>query len=217
MKKQIIILFAFLACITTANAQWTVGGSFGFSSTKIDNGGSDQSGSSFKIVPDIAYKVDDVLTIGVQLGYSHGLATFGSLTATDIKSALSTMAGAYVDVNNDDMKLNGFSIAPYLRYSVLNFGKASLFLEGYMGFNSIKTDSTPSTNGGSGDEASLTAFELGVRPGISLMVSEKLELLCKLGALGFITAKEKESDAKITRFGLDVSSYNLMLGFGIHF
>ena len=212
------MLFAMLACITTASAQFTVGGSFGFTSTTIDSGGSDQSGSSFKIVPDFGYRIDDKLTVGVQLGYSSGLAAFGSLTVTDIKSALSTMVGAYADISNDEMKLNSFTISPYLRYNAIQFGRAELFLEAYIGYNSIKTDSSPEINDEyGGDELSFNAFELGVRPGVAFHVSEKLDLLCKLGALGFMSAKEKESDISISRFGVNADTYNLMLGINFNF
>ena len=69
MKKKLFVMVALLACMTTASAQWYVGGSFGFTSSKIDNGNTDQSGSSFKIIPDIGYKIDDRVSAGVQVGY----------------------------------------------------------------------------------------------------------------------------------------------------
>ena len=219
MKKKLFVLFALLACITTANAQIYVGGSFGFTSTTIDSGGSDESGSSFKIIPDVGYQIDDKLSVGVQVGYSHGMASFGSISVTDIKSLISTMAGAYIDINNEDMKLNGFTISPYVRYIALDFGKANLFVEGYIGYNSITTDSTPKvgSSGSGGNKATLNAFELGVRPGIAFKVSEKLDLLCKMGAFGYMSAKEKESDASISRFGIACDTYNLLFGVNFHF
>ena len=162
MKKKLFVLFALLACITTANAQIYVGGSFGFTSTTIDSGGSDESGSSFKIIPDVGYQIDDKLSVGVQVGYSHGMASFGSISVTDIKSLISTMAGAYIDINNEDMKLNGFTISPYVRYVALDFGKANLFVEGYIGYNSITTDSTPKvgSSGSGGNKATLNAVKI---------------------------------------------------------
>ena len=219
--KKLFTLIAMLACITTANAQWNVGGTVGFTTTKIDAGGSDQSGSSFKLVPDIGYQIDDDITVGVQVGYSSGLAAFGSLTVTDIKSALSTAVGAYADVANDDMKLNSFTIAPYIRYNVIEYGPARVFLEGYLGYNSISADSTPEVSKDDesygGDEMTFNAFELGIRPGVAFRVTDKLDVVCKMGALGFMSAKEKESDVKITRFGLNVDSYNLLFGLNFHF
>ena len=216
------MMIAMLACITTASAQWNIGGTVGFTTTKIDTGGSDQSGSSFKIVPDIGYSIDDNLTVGVQVGYSSGMAAFGSLTVTDIKSAISTLAGAASDIGNDQYKLNSFTIAPYIRYKLVEYGKASVAIEGYLGYNSISSDGSPTIqddNGNTrgGDELTFNAFELGLRPVATFQVSDKLDILCKLGAVGFMSAKEKESDIKITRFGLNVDSYNILFGLNFHF
>ena len=215
MKK----LFAFLilfACVATANAQFYVGGSFGFTSTSIKDG---ESGSSFKIIPDLGYQVDEDLSVGIQLGYSHGLATFGSLTTTDVKSVLSTVAGAYTDINMDDMKLNGFTIAPYVRYNVIKTGGLTVFLEGYFGYNSISTDETPSMGDdeGPGDKATLNAFDLGIRPGLSYNLAGNFDLVCKFGAFGYMSAKEKESDQSISRVGLSFDTYNLLFGFQYRF
>ncbi|MCR4853128.1 MAG: porin family protein [Prevotella sp.] len=220
MKKRLIILVALVACIATAQAQVYVGGSVGFTTSKIDNGGADKSGSSFKLIPDIGYKMDDNLSIGVMLGYSHGLCSFGSISVSDVKSALSSVASIYGDINDEDMKLNSFTVAPYLRYSALRFGNAAFFFEGYVGYSNIKSDSTPSLSSGDssygGSETSFNAFELGVRPGISYSLGSKVDVICKLGAVGFVSAKEKESDMKITRFGVSLDSYNVLVGFNFN-
>ena len=217
MKKKLLVLVALLACIATAQAQVYVGGSVGFTSSKIDNGGTDKSGSSFKLIPDIGYKMDDNLSIGVQVGYSHGMCSFGSLTVADVKGAMSSLISTYADVNDEDMKLNSFTIAPYIRYNALNFGNASFFFEGYVGYTNIKSDATPTTSGGmSNNEVSFNAFELGVRPGISYRLGSKVDVICKLGSVGFISAKEKDTDYKITRFGVSLDSYNVLVGFNFN-
>lgn len=217
MKKKIFILFAFIACMTTTYAQWNVGGSFGFTSTTIDGGGDDESGSSFKIIPDIGYQIDSRLSVGVQVGYSHGIAAFGSLTVSDLKSVLSNAVGAYSDINNDDIKLNGFTISPYVRYVVWDLDRVNVFFEGYVGYNNITTDDTPSNNGNTGDKTKVNAFELGLRPGVAFKISDRIDLLCKMGAIGYMSAKEKESDMSISRFGVSADTYNLLLGFNFHF
>ena len=68
-----------------------------------------------------------------------------------------------------------------------------------------------------GDETNLNAFELGIRPGISFMVNDSFELMCRMGALGYMSAKEKESDVSISRFGLNTDTYNLLFGAAFHF
>ncbi len=211
MKKSFIALFAMLCCVATANAQFYAGGSFGFTSTTYDNGGKDESGSSFKIIPEIGYKVNDNISAGIQIGYSHGLAAFGSLTVSDLKSALSTAAGAYADIANDDMKLSGFTISPYARFTVTEMGPVKLFIEAYIGYNNITSDPDD------GDKITLNSFELGARPGLSYALGERVEAICKIGCIGYMSAKEKEEDLKVSRFGVAADTYNLLIGVNFNF
>ena len=217
MKKFFAFLILF-ACVATANAQFYAGGSFGFTSTSVKDG---ESGSSFKIIPNLGYQVDEDISVGLQVGFSHGLASFGSLSTTDIKSMLSNVVGYYSDINMDDMKLNGFTISPYVRYNVIKTGGLSVFLEGYFGFNSITTDDTPSFDDDDDDEPAdktkLSAFELGIRPGMAYNLAGNFDLVCKFGAFGYMSAKEKESDTTISRVGLSFDTYNLLFGFQYRF
>lgn len=216
MKKKIIALVALLACVTMgASAQVYVGGSLGFTSSKIDQGGHDQDGSSYKIIPEIGYQLDDDLAVGLQIGYAHGYASFGSLNVTDVKALMNTVVSTYADINEDDMKLNSFTIAPYLRYNVLKFDRVKFFIEGGVGYTSIKTDQTPAQAGG--NEAKLNLLEISFRPGVSIDLSSNISLMAKIGSLGYMEAKEKESDQKLTRFGLDIDTYNLLFGLNFKF
>ena len=221
MRLKLFMLFSMLTMVTIGvNAQYYVGGSVGFTTTKLSRGGSDKSGSSFKILPEFGYKMDEKISFGVQLGYSHGYASFGSLTASDIKNSLSNLVSIYGDISDDDVKMNSFTIAPYIRYNFVEFGPAKLFVEGSIGYSHIKTDGLPSIkvsgSGSSGSlsnaEAKLNAFEIAVRPGISVDINKSLSAIAKVGSLGFLTAKESNSDMKITRFGFSVDSYNILLG-----
>jgi hypothetical protein len=219
MRKKLIALVALLAMVTMgANAQVYVGGSLGFTSSKMDNGGADQDGTSYKIMPEIGYQLDDMLSIGVQVGYSHGYASFGGITVTDFMSTLNTIGSAYVDINEDGMKLNSFTFAPYIRYNVLELGgMAKLFVEGSVGYTNIKTDNAPKAAGYGGGEMKMDVLEIAVRPGIELALSDQISAIAKVGSLGYMQAKEKESDAKLTRFGLSCDSYNLLLGVNFKF
>ena len=219
MKKKIIALVALLACFAMgASAQVYVGGSLGFTSSKLSTGGHDQDGSSFKLLPEIGYQLDQDISIGVQIGYSHGYAAFGSLTVTDIKAAMNTGISTMMDIYEDDYKLNSFTFAPYVRYTFARYGQVNLFFEGSVGYSNVKSDDTPNTNGNAtGSETKLDVVEIALRPGISFQLSDNVSLLAKLGSVGFMQAKEKESDMKITRFGLDMDSYNLLFGVNFHF
>ena len=219
MKKKIIALVALLACVTMgASAQVYVGGSLGFTSSKIDQGGQDQDGSSYKIIPEIGYQLDDDLSVGLQIGYAHGYASFGSLNVTGVKALMNTVVSTYADINEDDMKLNSFTIAPYLRYNVLKFDRVKFFIEGGVGYTNIKSDDTPNANGRkTGNESKLDLLEIAIRPGVSFDLSSNISLMAKIGSLGYMEAKEKESDQKLTRFGLDIDTYNLLFGLNFKF
>ncbi len=207
---------ALMSVALSASAQYYVGGSLGFTSTSISD--TDQDGSSFKILPEIGYQLDKDLSIGVQVGYSHGYAAFGSLTVSDIKAAMNTLASTYADINDEEMKLNSFTIAPYVRYTIAEWGKLNVFVEGYIGYTNITSDGTPNTSGStSNNKTKVNAFEIGVRPGVKLQLTDRVSVLCKLGSLGYLTAKEKESDMKLNRFGFDADTYNALLGFNFNF
>lgn len=218
MKRKFFALVALMACFTLgANAQFYAGGSVGFTSSKLSNNGHDEDGSSFKLMPEFGYKLDKDISIGVQIGYSHGYAAFGSLSVTDFKAAATNIISTYADISEDDTKLNSFTFAPYVRYNVLNLGKANIFLEGAIGYISASTDGTPKVNGKAGNETKMELIDISVRPGISYQLNDCLSAVAKLGQLGYMTGKEKESDMKISRFGLELDSYNILLGLNFHF
>ncbi len=217
MRKKIIALFALLAFTIGASAQVYVGGSLGFTSSKQSHGGFDQDGTSFKIMPEIGYQLDDDISIGLSIGYSHGYAAFGSITVTDFKALMNTAISTTLDINEEDYKLNSFIFAPYVRYTFAHLGKANLFFEGSVGYTNVKADDTPNMNGLGGGEQKVDVIEIALRPGVSFQLSDNISLIAKLGSLGFMQAKEKESDMKLTRFGLDIDSYNLLFGMNFHF
>ena len=239
MRKKVLVLFAMLSLVTLgANAQIFVGGSFGFSSTTLDTGGSSKSGTSFKIMPEVGYQVDKKLAFGVQAGYARGYAALGSLTTSDMKGLVSGAVSMAMDVKDEDMKMSSFMFAPFVRLTLVEMGPASIFVEGAICYSSITTDmpsmgslgsslgsgSSSSSGLGSGPGASsssselkITAFDIAIRPGVACNIGKKMTAMVKIGTLGFISAKEKETDMKITRFGLTMDSYNLLLGLNYKF
>ena len=217
MKKKMLLLAMLALSTLGVNAQYFVGGSFGFTSSKLSNGGADQDGSSYQILPEFGYQLDEKLSVGIQVGYAHGYAAFGSLSTTDFLNTATNFISMYTDISEDDMKLNSFSFAPFARYNVLELGPANVFIEGSVRYSSITTDGTPRIGGRGGGDMKFNAFEVNVRPGISVKLGENLSVLAKVGTLGFLSAKEKESDMKITRYGLSADSYNLLLGVNYHF
>ncbi len=98
-------------------------------------------------------------------------------------------------VDNSDVDI--YTINPYARYTFATSGIASFFVEGTLGFSSTKS---------SGSDA-VTGFNIGVRPGVKFTVSDKIDLVSKLGFLGYETKKDNYNE-----FGFSVDNTNISLG-----
>lgn len=223
MKKQLLaILFASFAL--AANAQWYVGGSLGVTHSSIDMGGADMGGTSFKIIPEVGYQLKDNLSVGISVGYSHGYAALGSFDVNDVKALANSIVSTVADVASDDaagIKLNAFRVAPYARYTFVKAGMVDFFLEGSVGFSSIKVDNEDNAQTAQyAKNPSVTLLEVGIKPGIALNISDHAQIIAKIGSLGYQHAKldaDTGTDPTLSRFGFDVDSNNLLLGFNYRF
>ncbi|MBO7120399.1 MAG: outer membrane beta-barrel protein [Bacteroidaceae bacterium] len=218
--KRILLAVLLLAGVSAMQAQeskFYVGGTFGFTWSKVNMGGDDMSGASVKIMPEFGYNLNDKFALGVSLGYSRGYAAFGGIDFNDFKSLANTVLGTASDVASDDAaKLNSFRFAPYVRYTFWQPGKLKFFVEGSMGYVHVGV-SGDQVDDQLGGEPALNVFELNIRPGLSFDVSKHFTLQAKVGSLGYIFGKEKQSEAKIHRFGFDVDTYNILLGMNYNF
>ena len=101
--KKFFLGLAISVISISANAQVYVGGGLGFSSVKeahhedVDV----DTKTTFSLVPEIGYQLDEKLAVGVGLGYSH--SKYG------------------------DEKGDAFSIEPYARYTFAKLGTVDLF------------------------------------------------------------------------------------------
>ena len=119
MKKILMTLVA-VAMATTMNAQWFVGGSLGFGSSKVAGGSSE---STFKIVPEVGYNLNDKWAFGVSLGYQKGACDFGNFNFTQGTQEV-------------------FTVTPYARYSFLKWERLTVFCDGGFGVASVKDQGT---------------------------------------------------------------------------
>ena len=98
-----------------------------------------------------------------------------------------------------------FTIAPYARYTFAKTGIASFFVDGGV-YASFLTGGDDSYKG--------TVFGVGVRPGVKFAASEKVDVVAKLGYLGW---KGGNKDAQAngyakSAFGINANNTNLELG-----
>jgi opacity protein-like surface antigen len=168
--KKIMMTLAAVAVAATMNAQGYIGGSLGFSSEKTNNGTvgtaatSEKTVTGFNFNPEIGYKLDDKMAVGVVLGFGF------DKTKTELVGTAATTAAAAGQEISSEVKTTTFSLKPYLRYQVLTFGKANIFVDGGLNFalESAK-DMKP-------------AMDLGlfVQPGVAFDINEKWSIVAKL-------------------------------------
>lgn len=236
MKK---ILFAATAALlmlvgTKANAQLYFGGSVAFSTTTWNDGqnqaNSKTSGFSFKVMPEVGFRFNDRMAVGGTIGYMHGLAALGSLNPNDYKGVLLAYAGMQGDglsaVNaqgtfaNGATKVGGIRIAPYFRFSFVSTRRFDLFADAVVGYTSVSTQSLNAANAWV-PGPNIGMLEIGIRPGFLVKFDGHFSIMAHIGSFGYQNiattttnpANNAKTTATIGRFGLDVDSYNIMLGF----
>lgn len=219
--KRILLAVLLLTGMSAMQAQESkcyVGGTLGFTWSKMKTDGSSQSGASVKVMPEVGYNLNDNISVGVALGYSHGYAAFGGIDFNDLKSIANTVASTAADVAKDNYgKINSIRFAPYARYNFWQTGKLKFFVEGSLGYIHVGVKSDNLSSSGIPNNPVLNVVELNLRPGLSFDASKKITLLAKVGSLGFIHGKEKHSGTKLNRFGFDMDTYNILLGMNYNF
>ncbi|WP_455674866.1 porin family protein [Phocaeicola sp.] len=119
MKKIVLVCMVVLMAIG-ANAQVYVGGTLGISSVKTDKSTYDVKTTTFKIMPEVGYELDENWSIGTVVGYEYN--------------------------KTGDVKINTLNIAPYARYSFLNSDLVRLFVDGGFGFSTSKVKGSDALN-----------------------------------------------------------------------
>ncbi|HUW06140.1 MAG TPA: outer membrane beta-barrel protein [Williamwhitmania sp.] len=180
MKRILFALLVLLTCSVGAQAQYFVGGQFGFNTT----GGSQKSGgvtvdkpknTSFNFSPSIGKFISDKLAVGVSLNF----------TAQSLKTTVG--GNTYTD------KTTGFGIAPFARYYFLQMNKFGIFAQGQIGF-SYSDSKQPSV--GPDEEIKTTTFGFIILPVVYYNVSEKLSLEASISLFnfGFNTSTQKDQN-----------------------
>jgi len=183
MKKFLLTIVAVLTAVNM-NAQFYAGGSIGFGSVKPVGGG--DSEFLFKILPEIGYNINDKWAAGIVIGYTKGDFTMGS--------------GVDDFGNANGVAREAFIVSPYARYTAVEWEPVKLFLDGELGFASIK-------NAGS-------YFNLGVSPGIAITLTDQISFVTHLGFLGFENRSPEGSGKSGSKFGID---FRNNCSFGVYY
>ncbi|WP_165040832.1 outer membrane beta-barrel protein [Dysgonomonas sp. ZJ709] len=202
MRK--LFLVAILALVTFINAsaqdvgQMWVGGSASLWSSK--DKGTDESQTSYSILPEFGYVISKNIGIGIVVGYRH--EEFASYSYINNMEQIETVA------------TESYVINPFVRYSFLKGDIGGLFVDGGILYAHSKQKEYDVTS---------HQIEVGFRPGVAINVSSKVSLLGKFGFLGYQNDKSKYglSDYKNERttngFGFKLNMNNVLLGMILKF
>ena len=114
--KKLFLAAAMMVASLAASAQVYVGGSLGFQSIKPYDGA--ETSTTFSIMPEIGYNLDDNWAVGIQLGY--------------------TSSNADSDFEKTDFTKAIINLNPYARYTFAKTGIASFFVDGGLPSTSIQ-------------------------------------------------------------------------------
>jgi len=180
MMKKIMMTLAVAFVSTAMSAQVYVGGSFGLNVWNTQKNAGDMSETTFKIMPEIGYNINDAWAVGAIVGYEN--------------NKMEGVGGSE----------SAFSFAPYARYTFAKCGKVNFFVDGGLGFVTAS-------------DTDWTEVKIGLQPGLSVALSDKLSFVSHIGFLGYEVYNPEGDDNNISKFGLDVDSSNLTFGLYFNF
>lgn len=129
----------------------------------------DANHTSFNLAPELGYKLSNQWDLGLSIGFAHDY--------------------------NKGLKLNGFEVDPYVRYTVAKAGPVSFFLDGGFGFATAKAKK------GDRKSDSYNMWQIGIKPGVKVSLSKKVDFIASMGFLGY----RDNDDVKVT--GIDAIDY----------
>lgn len=197
MKKLLLAITLTLALAVTANAQdvgqiW-VGGSLGIETSKT---GDYDRINNYNITPELGYVLNSDLAIGMRIGYKHAEEAYKSYNDEDY--SLGFVYGKE--------KYDGFEVNPFIRYTFLKGDIGGLFLDGGVGYAYLKNKAT---------DVKTNTYEVGIRPGVALALSEKVVLTGRFGHLGY--THSKAGSEKSDKFEFNLKMNNILLGVNVIF
>lgn len=183
MKKVFLTLaVAFMAM--AANAQVWMGGSFGFTNSKVDKDANPVY--NYSIAPEVGFSIAPKFDLAVGLKYSG-------------ESVKGDVLGVVAKENK-----SAISVQPYLRYKAINCGKVGFFIDGGFEYGYAVEKFTLGTVS---EEISSSYFMVGLKPGVSFAASDNITFAARIGSLGYYSQKDGEK-----RWGVNVDNSAFTLG-----
>ena len=115
MKKYLLSICA-IFFVTTIKAQFYIGGSVGIGVVKQYG---EKKETTFKIIPEVGYNINDNWAVGLAFGYKKGSCLIGK--------------GNY----NQNVKSKVIGIQPYVRYIPFHVSIIDIFVDGFFIYESI--------------------------------------------------------------------------------
>ena len=106
----------------------------------------------------------------------------------------------------DKVKRDGFTVNPFARFSFLHGRIGNLFLDGGAGYTYIDNKYTDNET---------NRFEVGIRPGVVVNVSDRVSLLGKFGFIGY--EYDKTGSVKTNHFAANFDLNQILLGINFRF
>ncbi|UOY05915.1 porin family protein [Muricauda sp. SCSIO 64092] len=227
MKKTLFFAGALIAGSLTAQitqddrlvipkGTWTVGGNLSVNTLSNTSENepftSENSSTGISFLPNLGYAVGKNTVLGIRPGYRYGESESTFLEDNTINSSRTT-------------EFHALSIASYLRrFFPLNKNLA-LYLQGELGYEHLRGESTSENNTLSESESTTDTFFIGIRPGITYFVSKAFALEAGIGALQYERSESEFTDSNETvistedrnRFNFDLDTSQIFFGLSYYF
>ena len=161
MKKLFLVVVVVAASITTGKAQFYIGGSFGF---WYDN--TTPKTTSFNIAPDAGYSFNNRWAVGMAIGFDARI--YHDKTQNWVYINPDGSSSSYISTYSNDYY---FYAEPYARFNYFSVDRIKLFLDGVLGVAVA-------------EHGSFGGFQVIVRPGISINLTDHFTLVGTFGRLG---------------------------------
>ena len=149
----------------------------------VFSSGNQDSEVGFRLLPEVGYNFNNTWSVGAVVGYEQG--NF-SMLGNQLSYTKNTSA---------------FQFSPYATWSFFRTNRVTLFLDMGLGFTT-----------GEVQNVSFTALNIGVKPGVSVGLTDHLKIKLTAGFLGYESIDPEGDFNGVHAFGFDVNGNNIQLG-----